>query len=77
MHVSPNIIIHGLVELQGESYLFNKSERSLIVIQNLFPTYTTMVKYANYQDQPVRALLKLMQGKGAAKPEINRSMCLL
>ncbi len=77
---TPNRIIHDLFELQGESYLLHKSERSLIVIDSLFDTYTTMVKYANYQDkvknQPVRALLRLMQGKGADS-EIKPCMCLL
>ena len=69
----------------------NRSEKSLIVLESYaesWETYTTMVKYATYQDKDadghVRALLRMMQGKGTEEPaktsmslEIRNWICLM
>ncbi len=61
--------------------MFNRSKKSLIVLEGYvesWESYTTMVKYATYQDkiddEPVRALLRLSQGKGVTDETARKCM---
>ena len=56
--------------MQGEVYMFNRSCKALIVLESnkdSWETYTTMVKFATFQEKEndvhLRTLLKLLQGK--------------
>ncbi len=61
--------------------MFNQSKKSFIVWEQYaesWETYTTMVKFATFQDKKnnvhVRALLRLTQGKGTTDDTARAGM---